>query len=159
MRLLESDASSNKDISSAISVGVYTATATRGVVVRLLADQIAGNGDYIAYLTLQVAGAGSHYRMIPITTAAAASGLTSIGFVSQVIPVDSGDVLTVYLDGLAGDTTTPDVRVDWYEQDYLRPTVAGRTLDVAADGGLDSDGNTAIAEAVRAELYSIRQPC
>lgn len=139
MRLIETDTNANKDINAAVSVGAYTATATRGVIVRLLADQVAGGGDYIAYVTVQLAGAGSHYRIIPLTTGTAAAALTAIGFVSIPVPVDTGDVLTVYIDGLAGDTTTPDVRVDFYEQDYLRPTVTGRTLDVAATGeaGID----------------------
>lgn len=134
MRLIETDTNANKDINAAVAVGAYTATTTRGVIVRLLADQVAGGGDYIAYVTVQLAGAGSHYRIIPLTTGTAAAALTAIGFVSIPIPVDTGDVLTVYIDGLAGDTTTPDVRVDFYEQDYLRPTTAGRTLDVSAGG-------------------------
>ncbi len=134
MRLIETDSLTNQDIHAALAVGAYTATATRGIIVRLLADQVAGNGDYTAYVAVQVAGAGSAYRIIPISTAAAASGVTAIGFISATIPVDSGDVLTVYLLGLAGDTTTPDTRCDFYEQDYLRPTTAGRTLDVSATG-------------------------
>lgn len=139
MRNLETDSLSNQNISTALAVGSYTATATRGVIVRLLCDQAAGNGDYTAYITLQVGGAGSAYRVIPITTANAASGVTAIGFVSIPIPVDSGDVLTVYLLGLAGDTVAPDTRVDYYEQDYVRPTVAGRTLNVSATGEAEAD--------------------
>jgi len=134
MRLIETDSLSNQDIHAALAVGSYTATATRGIMIRLLVDQVAGNGDYTAYVTLRVGGAGSAYRIIPISTAAAASGVTAIGYISATIPVDSGDVLTVYLLGLAGDTTTPDTRCDFYEQDYLRPTVAGRTLDVSSTG-------------------------
>lgn len=134
MRLIETDSLSNQDIHAALAVGSYTATTTRGIMIRLLVDQVAGNGDYTAYVTLQVGGAGSAYRIIPISTAAAASGVTAIGYISATIPVDSGDVLTVYLLGLAGDTTTPDTRCDFYEQDYLRPTVAGRTLDVSSTG-------------------------
>ena len=134
MRLIETDSLSNQDIHAALAVGSYTATATRGIMIRLLVDQVAGNGDYTAYVTLRVGGAGSAYRIIPISTAAADSGVTAIGYISATIPVDSGDVLTVYLLGLAGDTTTPDTRCDFYEQDYLRPTVAGRTLDVSSTG-------------------------
>jgi hypothetical protein len=138
-RLIETDSFTNKDISAAVAIGAYTANATRLVHVRVALDQVAGNGDYIIYATLQIAGTGSSYRIIPITTAAAASGVTALMFVSQGIPMDNTDVLTVYIDGLAGDTTTPDTRVDFYEKDYLRPTVSGRTLDVSATGeaGID----------------------
>ena len=44
---------------------------------------------------------------------------------SAAITVRSGDVLTVYLDGLAGDTTTPDMTVRWFgwlRCDRLRQT-------------------------------------
>lgn len=140
-RLLETDSLSNQNITSALAIGAYTATATRMLFIRVLADQVAGNGDYVVYATLQVGGAGSAYRLIPITTAAAASGVTAIGAISIGIPVDSGDVVTVYLTGLAGDNANPDTRVDFYENDYLRPTTAGRRLDVSATGeaGLDFD--------------------
>lgn len=138
-RLLETDSLSNQNITTALEIGSYTAAATRLVFVRVLADQLAGNGDYTFYATLQVGGAGSAYRLIPITTANAASGLTAAGAVTIGIPVDNGDILKVYLLGLAGDTTTPDTRVDFYENDYLKPTTADRTLDVTTTGeaGID----------------------
>jgi len=132
----ETDTNVNLDISAVTEIASYTATATRFVVARVLLDQVAGNGDYVIYATLQVGGSGSAYRILPQTTGSAASDLTAIGFVSIGIPVDNTDVVKIYVDGLAGDTATPDTRVDWYVYDYLRPTVTGRTLDVAADGNL-----------------------
>lgn len=133
-RSLETDSLSNQNISTALEIGAYTAAATRFLFIRVLADQVAGNDDYTVYATLQVNGAGSAYRLIPITEAAAASGITAIGMVSIAIPVDSGDIVKVYLLGVAGDTTTPDTRVDFYENNYLAPTTADRTLDVTAGG-------------------------
>jgi hypothetical protein len=137
MRLLETDSNSNKDISAAVSIASYTATALCGVIARVLINQVAGGGDYIIYATLTKSAV--EYRVIPLTTATAAAALTSIGFVSVVIPLDTDDILQVYVDGLAADTTTPDTRTDFYVYNYLQPTVAGRTLDVAATGeaGLD----------------------
>ena len=41
--------------------------------------------------------------------------MTAIAGQSNMIAVRNGDVLTVYLDGLAGDTTTPDTSVRWFE--------------------------------------------
>jgi len=112
---IETDSNTNKDISAAASVGVYTSTGDKFVMPQLLADQVAGNGDYVYYVTLQVNGAGSHYVFGPKTTQAAASGETAIGAQGGFIAVRSGDVLTVYIDGLAGDTATPDVVVRWFE--------------------------------------------
>lgn len=133
-RWIETDALSNQDISSALAIGAYTADADRLVLVQFFADQVAGNGDYTFYLVHQINGAGSSYRHIPITTAAAASGVTAIGGQSGMIAVRSGDVLTVYLDGLAGDNSTPDTIVRWFELAALRPTTPDRTLDVSSGG-------------------------
>lgn len=132
-RLLESDVLSNQNISSALAIGAYTCTGTvRLVYVRVLADQVAGNGTYTIYATLTKGG--TERRVVPITDAPVATGLSNIAFVSLAIPMDVDDVLTVYLDGLAGDTTTPDTQVDFYEADYVRPATADRTLDVDSSG-------------------------
>ena len=116
-RWLETDSLSNQDISSALAIGAYTADADRLILVQFFADAVAGNGDYEFYLTHRIGGAGSSYRYIPVTSAAAASGLTAIAGQSGMVAVRSGDVLTLYLDGLAGDTTTPDTIVRWFEAD------------------------------------------
>jgi len=130
-RWIETDTLSNQNISSALAIGAYTADADRLILVQFFADQVAGNGDYIFYITQRLGGAGSSYRHIPITTAAAASGVTAIAGQSGMIAVRSGDVLTVYLDGLAGDTTTPDTSVRWFELDSmaLAPTQGMITWD------------------------------
>jgi hypothetical protein len=150
-RWLETDTHSNKDISTAVSVGVYTADADRLILVQVFADQVAGNGDYELYVTHQINGAGSSYRMIPITTAAAASGVTAIAAQSGMIAVRSGDVLTVYLDGLAGDNSTPDTTVRWFELAALRPTTADRTLNVSAGGVADADAVAISTDATAAD--------
>ena len=136
MRLIETDSLTDTNIATAVSIGSHTATAVGGVIVRVLVKGAAGNGDYIIYAT--ITKSAQEYQIVPITTAPVASGRTAFGFVSLAIPVDVDDVVQVYIDGLAGDTATPDTRVDFYTYDYLRPTVAGRTLDVDADGSLNS---------------------
>lgn len=108
---LETDTNANTNISSATAVGVYTATGDVFVLPQILADQVAGGGDYVYYVTLQVAGAGSHYLIGPKTTHTAAAGETALAAQGGLIFLRNGDVLTVYIDGLAGDTTTPDVTV------------------------------------------------
>jgi len=119
MRWIETDTASNVDISSATAIGAYTADADRLVMVDVQLDAVAGNGDYVMYVTKQINGAGSAYIILPKTTMTAASGETAIGGQSGIIAVKSGDVLTVYVDGLAGDTTTPDYYTRWFEIDAL----------------------------------------
>jgi hypothetical protein len=133
-RWLETDTHTDKDISAAVSIGVYTADADRLIVCDVSLLEVAGNGDYVAYITRQINGAGSHVVMGPKTTLAAASGETAVGFQSGMISVRSGDVLTVMVDGLAGDTATPDTIVRWFEMATLRPVTADRQVTVAATG-------------------------
>jgi len=140
VRLIETDTLSNQNIATALEIGSYTADAARKLFVQVMVDQVAGNDDYVVYLTRQLAGAGSAYKS-PVTTESVASGVTSILFPSIPITVSNTDVVKVHLTGASGDTTTPDTRVEWWEECTLAPTTAGRTLDVAATGeaGLDFD--------------------
>jgi hypothetical protein len=99
---------------------------------------VAGNGNYLVWITTQALGSGSAYVSAQFTLAAL-SGQTALQFPSIILMVLNTDVLKVYIQGLAGDTTTPDSDVQIGELSYLRSTVAGRTLDVASTGevGLD----------------------
>lgn len=158
MRLIETDTLSNQNISSALEIGSYTADAARAIMVRVFADQVAGGGDYVVYATLQLAGAGSAYRVIPVTTATAASGVTAICMTSALIQMANTDVLKVYLTGLAGDTTTPDTRVEFWEDDSLRPTTPDMMLDVSATGEAGLDFNNVKVATVATTLTNITVP-
>lgn len=132
-RWLETDTISGVDISTAATpVGAYTADAVRQIFAQFYTS-CAGNGDYIFWMTLQVGGAGSEYLIQPRTTAAVASGVTAIAGQSTGINVLSGDILRIYIDGLAGDTSVSGA-VRWFEMAALQPTTAGRTLDIEATG-------------------------
>lgn len=139
MRLVESSTLSNQNIATALNVHTHTATADRLLFIRVSVDQIAGNGSYSCYATVQRLGAGSNYEVQPRTTATVASGVTSIMFVTFGFPVQNTDVIKVYVLGLGGDTTTPDIVTGIWEDDSLRPTTADRTLDVSSGGeaGID----------------------
>jgi len=121
---LETDTGTNVDISGATAVGAYTANGDKLIMVDVSIDAVAGNGDYVMYVTRQIGGSGSAYRILPITTMAAASGLTAISGQSGWITVRNGDVLTVYVDGLAGDTSTPDWTTRWFEAAVQLVTLA-----------------------------------
>jgi hypothetical protein len=112
---IETDTGTNVDISAATAVGAYTSTGDKLIMVDVSIDAVAGNGDYVMYVTRQIGGSGSAYRILPQTTMAAASGLTAISAQSGWITVRNGDVLTCYVDGLAGDTSTPDWTTRWFE--------------------------------------------
>lgn len=148
MRRLETSTLSNQSLVTALLCHTYTADADRSVFVRLFADQIAGNGNYVAYVTVQRLGDGSEYRIVPITTAAVASGVTSAALTTIAVPVKSTDVLKVYLTGLAGDTTTPDIITEVWEDDGLRSTTADMTLDVDSDGRAEADLRAVLGTAL-----------
>ena len=135
MPLLQTTTLSNQDIHAAFLAGTYTADIDRSSLkVSLMADQVAGGGNYTAYITRQLAGGGSAYEGQPRQVSPVATGVTAVLFESDAFSVKATDVVKVYIIGLAGDTTTPDITCEFWDTDGLKPTVAGRTLDVAATG-------------------------
>lgn len=157
---LETDVNANIDISGATAVGVYTSTGDKFVMPQLLADQVAGGGDYVYYVTLQVGGAGSSYVIGPKTTHTAGATETAIGAQGGFIAVRSGDVLTVYVDGLAGDTATPDVTVRWFELDATATVSSGGITTASFAAGAinaaaiaaDAIGSSELAATAAAEI-------
>jgi len=121
---IETDSGSNANISSPTAIGSYTSTGDKLVMCDVSIDAVAGGGDYVMYVTRQIGGAGSGYIILPKTTMTAASGETAISGQSGWITVRNGDVLTVYVDGLAGDTATPDWSTRWYEAAVQLVTLA-----------------------------------
>lgn len=126
MRKIESSILSNQSLATALLCHTYTADAARAIYIRLTAAQVQGNGTYRAYVTLQRLGTGAEFEIQPRTESSVASGVTSIGFTTITIPVESTDKLRVYLIGLSTDTTTPDVTTDIFEADYARPLTPGQ---------------------------------
>jgi len=138
---LETDTGTNVDISAATAVGAYTANGDKLIMVDVSIDAVAGNGDYVMYVTRQIGGSGSAYVILPKTTMTAASGETAISGQSGWITVRNGDVLTCYVVGLAGDTSTPDWSTRWFE-------LAGVTAAAVAD---------AVCDEVVVGTYTMRQ--
>ena len=143
---IETDTGTNVDISSATAIGSYTSTGDKLVMVDVSIDAVAGNGDYVMYVKRQINGTGSSYIILPKTTMAAASGETAISGQSGWITVRKGDVLTCYVDGLAGDTSTPDWSTRWFE---LAGVTAAAVADAICDEAL-SDHTSAgtLAKAI-----------
>lgn len=112
---LETDTGTNVNISSATAIGSYTSTGDKLVMVDVSIDAVVGGGDYVMFVKRQIGGSGSAYVILPKTTMTAAAGETAISGQSGWITVRNGDVLTVYVDGLAGDTANPDWSTRWFE--------------------------------------------
>ncbi len=93
-----------KDISAGASVYEYTiaASGTFRFQVRLAA--VAGNGDYTAWLTLNDGDATADDVIGPKTVYTAGAAETSFWFSSIAIDCLVGDVINVFVDGLAADT-------------------------------------------------------
>jgi len=150
-KLLETDLLSNQDISSALEIGSYTAAAEKFLGIDVFADQVAGNDDYVIYVTRQLAGAGSVYKS-PVTTEAVASGVTEIWFPSIVVRVSNNDVIKVYLTGASTDTTTPDTRVEFWDAPVV---VADILSDATAFAGANIDQQlTTLLTTAMTESYA-----
>jgi hypothetical protein len=134
LKWLETDDLSNQNISSATVIGSYTATADKLVMVDFVVNQVAGGGDYTAYITKTVGSV--EYTILPKSTLTAAAGETAIGGQSGWILVRNGDVIKVYIDGLAGDTSTPDSSVRFFEGALADGAI---TATVVATGAIDAD--------------------
>ncbi len=114
---LQSSALSNQNISSALLLATFTNTSrARKLYIRVALDQIAGNGNYVIYAKNQYAGAGSAYEQGARTTVPVPSSVTAQGFPTIALMAGATDVITVFAIGLAGDTTTPDSIVDFWEE-------------------------------------------
>lgn len=108
---LVSAAISAKDVRTAASVYQFIPAAKGNcqIICRLT---VAGNGDYVVYLTHQWAGAGIVSIVGPKTTITLAAGETYLEFVSLWIGVEATDVFEVMVDGLSGDSAvTGNIRI------------------------------------------------
>jgi len=130
---------SGKNISSAVSVYEYVATANVAIRVQVRLTGVTGSADYVAHLTLNDGDAQSDDAIGPRTTYAAADNEHSFWFATLGnLDLISGDVVNVMVLGQADDTNeSGSIRI--FTDDYLQPTVASRTLDVSANGeaGID----------------------
>jgi hypothetical protein len=155
MAYLETDTNTNLNISSATEIGSYTAAADGLIYCDVLVDQIVGGDDYLIWATRQIGGAGSAGIIGPVTTIPVATSVTHFSAQGIPISVRSGDVVKIYVDGLAGDTTTPDTTVRWYDwtpfqaAGYTAPLTAPQTAAAVLDAVAASyDDAGSIGEAI-----------
>jgi len=125
---LDSSTLSNQNLSAPLLSHTYTVTVDGDLVVSIFLAQIAGNGDYSAYLTIQRQGVGDAFQTDPVIRSVAA-GVTSVPLlIKNVPPVKTDDIIKVYVVGLPADTTTPDVITEiWEESLTLTETIVVST--------------------------------
>jgi hypothetical protein len=117
MRQLATSTLTDQDISNPLVCHTYVADAARSIFIRLFVDQVQGDGTYLAYLTIQRGGSGPEFLVVPTTDLAVGGGQTALSLTTIAIPVFSGDVVRVYFKGRSGDTATPDVTTEVWEDD------------------------------------------
>lgn len=102
-------------------IKTWTATASYDdLKLRVLLSGLAGNGTYQACCTIQPGGAGAIYQT-PTSSGFAAATVTTMWLSSVAFSVATGDVLKVYVQGLAGDISVDAITALWYGADA--PTV------------------------------------
>lgn len=104
MERLQISTLTSQDITTPLLVATYTADADRELLVQLYLSGLAGAGIYRACLTKQLGGAGSAYQS-PTSAVTLSAGATTAFLPTLPLPVKAGDVVKVYAQGLAGDTS------------------------------------------------------
>lgn len=114
----------SQNISSYLLIDTYTSDGSKEILIRVLLDNIVGNGSYSIYATIQRGGTGTFYKYSEASVVVL-SGTTSLVFPSFTIPISTGDVTNIYVKGLPSDTTTVDITTDWFAFGY---SVAGDAM-------------------------------
>lgn len=156
MIIIDSSTLANQSLATALLCHTYTAKADRQILIRLFADQIAGNGNYTAYLTVQKLGAGSAYEAGARTTVLVPSGVTAQMFPTISLSVKETDVVKVYLLGLAGDTTTPDIATEVWDADPLTQFQGVASAGTANTITLAATNSPATNDLIKGEVLRIR---
>jgi len=155
--LLETDVGININIATVTGTASYTADDARKVLCDVSLYGVAGNGDYVMYVTRQVSGTASATVMLPKTTMPAASGETNIGGQSGWVSLGNGDRLTAYVDGLAGDTSVTGVYTRWWA-DIETMDVSSSSRSLIAndvwDDGLSNNTTTGTAGFVLSSILN-----
>lgn len=91
-----------QDISAPLLAATYEATAGRELLVQVYLSGLAGGGTYRACLVKELIGGGAYQS--PTAAAAVALGVSTVYLATTAVPVQAGDTVKVYVQGLAGDT-------------------------------------------------------
>lgn len=146
MERLQITTLATQDISSALLVDTYTATADKELLVQVYLSDLAGDGIYRACLTKRLLGAGTAYQS-PTASVTNAATVTTCYISTVAMPVKNTDVIKVYVQGLTGDTSVA-VNVEIF--DVTAPSTAQINAEV------DTALNTAIPGSPTADSINER---
>jgi hypothetical protein len=143
------NAVADTSLDTPIPVGEFTNTEeyVAKFYINVFADNVKGNGDYIALAFIQRGGAGSHYECVR-TVKTADADTYSICFNSIPVTLNPNDVLTVSLIGTAADnddsaTVIMDVNEEYIDVDAITAGVARlNSALVVEEGTVDDDSPT-----------------
>lgn len=143
------------DIRTGAAVYTHTATVSGFVQIQVFISDAAGSGDYVYYIRKQRAGAGVNYVMGPKTTSTHAAGETGIGAETILTYCHVGDVVQIYVDGLAGDIACNGF-IEIVEMDYMllaNDAITAAVIAVSADAEIAD----AVLDEVVEGTYTLRQ--
>lgn len=101
------------------------------MLVRCTVNGISGGDDYTIYATLKEGGIEPENIMQPVNSYYINTGVNDITFPSIMIPVNSGDILRLYIQGLNNDTNIKIV-TSWFDLAIASPTEVQNIVDTSA---------------------------
>ena len=103
-----------QDIRTPIPVATWVADIDYDeLLMRILLSGLVGGGIYQTCATVQPLEAGPIYQS-PTSFGYCAAGVTTLWLPSLIFPVEQGDALNVYVQGLAGDQSVGVITTLWY---------------------------------------------
>lgn len=103
MQIIDIVSLSDQNIEVPNLVASYASDADREIYVQVYLSPVIGNGSYRICLTKQLNGGLISFQS-PTSSVFVKSGATTIYLGTIAIPVESGDTVNVYVQGLTGDT-------------------------------------------------------
>lgn len=103
-----------QDISSYLLVSSYTSDTTRSILVRCTVNNIMGGDDYTIYASLKEFGTTSEVIIQPINSYYIDSGIDGITFPSMLVPLNTGDIVNIYIQGLSNDRSV-SINTTWFD--------------------------------------------
>ena len=119
-----SDLLTGQDIHTAKLVEAWTADKDYDELqLRILLSGLAGGGTYQACATIQPGGAGTVFQS-PTSTGYCAAGVSTLWLPGMAFPIQAGDILKVYVQGLPGDAAVGVAIALWNPTPADSPGVA-----------------------------------
>lgn len=131
MQLIDSFALSENDISSPLLLATYTALVSGEYFVSVNLSLLSGAGVYSFTTTRQIGGTGAIYQSGTVSIGLSA-GVTTLTISTIPTPLLAGDILNIYVQGLASDTAIDSV-TEIFQSDTIED-ISNSVMSVVIDG-------------------------